>query len=227
MRLPISVSLNPRESGSAGWLVSPGSDELCLLELQGSLEPDPEDVAAGATVPGAHVGTLDLSVPVRPLRAVATLRRPQSRPTLRIGHHLLTGAQVKLDKPLAILRHTLPAASSANDDHGDPASEDGLEEALRAPSDRPTKRLKETIEEDNARASSSSPNTFRHAQLNRTPRPQALTAAGLLGENITASSSPLPRAPPTPVSVADLRGARHEIIGLVRTKLIFSKRPVR
>jgi len=144
---------------------------------------------------------------------------------LRIGHHLLTGAIVKLDKPLAILRHMLPPKSAADALDSDA---DGFEAALAEP--RPAKRLRETLEVDAPPiASSSSPGTFKHALLHQTPRPAAVAAltAGTTADGSLApvSSSPLPRPPATPVSVQDLRRARHEIIGLVRTKLVFSKRP--
>ncbi|CCA68902.1 hypothetical protein PIIN_02762 [Serendipita indica DSM 11827] len=64
-------------------VASIGFNELVLLELQGSIEIEGD--YAGETI-----GMLDMSI--------------ESKPTLRIGHHLLEGKLTGLPKPLAVLK---------------------------------------------------------------------------------------------------------------------------
>ncbi|CAG7855143.1 SubName: Full=Uncharacterized protein {ECO:0000313/EMBL:CCA68902.1} [Serendipita indica DSM 11827] len=69
-------------------VASIGFNELVLLELQGSIEIEGD--YAGETI-----GMLDMSI-----EACLT----SSKPTLRIGHHLLEGKLTGLPKPLAVLK---------------------------------------------------------------------------------------------------------------------------
>ncbi|TFK49386.1 hypothetical protein OE88DRAFT_422511 [Heliocybe sulcata] len=101
MIIPITL---PRPSSSSPSLpralAKLGSSEVVLIELQGSLE-----------VEGDRAG-----------QAVGTLTFPEdnnAKPTLLIGHHLLEGKLVTLQKPLAVLRRAAPTINSAshNDEH--------------------------------------------------------------------------------------------------------------
>ncbi|KZT01384.1 uncharacterized protein LAESUDRAFT_686700 [Laetiporus sulphureus 93-53] len=99
MIIPINISA-PSSSSSSSQIFPPqlaqfGSDELVLIELQGSLE-----------VKGDREG-----------QVVGKLRIDDAtqKPTLLIGYHLLEGRLVNLPKPLAVLhRRSLP--SDAHDD---------------------------------------------------------------------------------------------------------------
>ncbi|KIJ51482.1 hypothetical protein M422DRAFT_44013 [Sphaerobolus stellatus SS14] len=64
-----------------------GSDEIVLIELQGSLEV-PQD---GTKKDGGNIGVF---------------RVVNDKPTLTIGYHLLEGKLVSLSKPLAVLYKT-------------------------------------------------------------------------------------------------------------------------
>ncbi|KAG8869782.1 hypothetical protein FRC20_000853 [Serendipita sp. 405] len=66
-------------------LASIGSNELVLLEFQGSIETEGDYT-------GEIIGNLDMTI--------------ESKPTLRIGHHLLEGKIASLPKPLAVMRRT-------------------------------------------------------------------------------------------------------------------------
>ncbi|THH32253.1 hypothetical protein EUX98_g1954 [Antrodiella citrinella] len=83
----IPVNLTSSSSSSGGSLppqLAPfGSDELILIEMQGTLETDSKRA-------GMMVGTLDIDDRTK-------------KSTLRIGHHLLEGKLVNLPKPLAVL----------------------------------------------------------------------------------------------------------------------------
>ncbi|TFK49393.1 hypothetical protein OE88DRAFT_1683280 [Heliocybe sulcata] len=103
MIIPITL---PRSSSSAPSLppalAKLGSSEVVLLELQGSLE-----------VEGDRAG-----------QAVGTLTFPEdnnAKPTLLIGHHLLEGKLVTLQKPLAVLHRAVLRTNptSHNDEHGE------------------------------------------------------------------------------------------------------------
>jgi len=64
-------------------LATIGFNEVVILELQGSLETEGD-------YSGETIAQLDMSIP--------------TKPTLRIGHHLLEGKIASLPKPLAVLR---------------------------------------------------------------------------------------------------------------------------
>ncbi|KAG8920471.1 hypothetical protein FRC03_010493 [Tulasnella sp. 419] len=68
-------------------LANLGSNEVVLIELQGSLELEGDRT-------GEIVGDLSLEIP--------------ARPTLSIGHHLLEGKVTNLPKPLAVLSRNSP-----------------------------------------------------------------------------------------------------------------------
>ncbi|TCD63337.1 hypothetical protein EIP91_005656 [Steccherinum ochraceum] len=106
----IPINLLNRNSSSHGPLppqlvqLQFGSDELVLIEMQGTLEAD-EDKA------GQMVGKL-------------TIDDKTKKSTLLIGHHLLEGKLVNLPKPYAVL-HRPPRSPSEN------ADEDGMTESCR------------------------------------------------------------------------------------------------
>ncbi|KAK7690444.1 hypothetical protein QCA50_005542 [Cerrena zonata] len=98
----IPINLHPERSSSTSStctfppaLAQFGSDELILVELQGSLEVEGDNI-------GATVGKLSVDPSTK-------------KPTLLIGHHLLEGKLVNLPKPLAVL-HNSPLQNTANDE---------------------------------------------------------------------------------------------------------------
>ncbi|TBU51931.1 Ctf8-domain-containing protein [Dichomitus squalens] len=100
MLIPINIDLpgpsTPRRPNLPPQLIQFGTDELILIELQGSLE-----------VEGNRDGQL-----VGKLRVDAV-----TKPTLVIGHHLLEGKMVSLNKPLAVLhRHDARASHDGADE---------------------------------------------------------------------------------------------------------------
>lgn len=153
----------------------------------------------------------------------------QSKPTLLISHHLLTGAIVNLPQPIAILRHSFVQSQASYFDVEplQPPSSDGLapfEEGLEK------KRLKLEVPKLPLDPASSSPDTFReHADKDMNALLLARTDNPLLSSEtgpILPTSSPMPTPhPKTPLSVNELKQAKHEMIGLIRRKIIFSKRP--
>ena len=74
--------------------VKDGIEEWCLVELQGELETRDE-----APCDGMHIGDLHFDT--------------KGTPNLIIGHHLLTGKFVSLEKPFAVLNRY---KSRSNDD---------------------------------------------------------------------------------------------------------------
>lgn len=202
MRLPITTALS--QSTANGPFVMVDGQPM-LIELQGEIKtsaPASEEELAGQTF-----GKLDMSNPVCSLHYATgiSLTMQQNKPTLKIAHHFLTGSIVKLQTPLAVLRHEFSAFSTREDPPSDEET-------------RPAKRRKSLA--------TSSPDTFSK-YANRTPSRPLGRPTTLLPTSETSaplSSSPL-RVPTTPISVRDLQNGRHEIIGLIWNKILFNKRP--
>ncbi|KAG6334639.1 hypothetical protein ID866_4450 [Astraeus odoratus] len=76
-----------------------GHDELCLIELQGTLDVEGTEAA---NKDGQLIGKLNTS--------------DMNKPTLTIGHHLLEGKVANLPKPLGVL-HKRDSSPPAGDDH--------------------------------------------------------------------------------------------------------------
>ncbi|XP_065672877.1 chromosome transmission fidelity protein 8 homolog isoform X2 [Hydra vulgaris] len=70
--------------------------EWHLIELQGALESFEQDIA------GLHIGDLHFD--------------EKGNPFLIVGHHVLTGKVVSLDKPFAVLKKNEPQLSNVKTD---------------------------------------------------------------------------------------------------------------
>ncbi|KAH8100989.1 Ctf8-domain-containing protein [Cristinia sonorae] len=99
MIIPININASSSSTGPLPpQLAQFGTDELVLIEMQGTLEVE-------GSKAGQAVGKL-------------TVDEKTKKPTLRIGHHLLEGKLVNLPKPLAVL-HRPPRPLSNDDDETD------------------------------------------------------------------------------------------------------------
>ncbi|KAH6913128.1 hypothetical protein BKA70DRAFT_1261955 [Coprinopsis sp. MPI-PUGE-AT-0042] len=96
MIIPITLASSSQQPLPAG-LARLSSTEVVLIELQGALEVEAK-VASERN--GKFVGTLSVDEKL-------------SKPTLRIGHHLLEGKVQNINKPLAVL-HRLPVPSNSS-----------------------------------------------------------------------------------------------------------------
>ncbi|KAI0090997.1 Ctf8-domain-containing protein [Irpex rosettiformis] len=83
MIIPINIATSSAGPTLPPQLAKFGTDELVLIELQGSLDVEGE-------ISGQLVGKLDLETDPK-------------KPTLLIGHHLLEGKLQNLAKPLAVM----------------------------------------------------------------------------------------------------------------------------
>jgi hypothetical protein len=224
------------------------------LELQGDVGDDSEAAtSAGARVgkldlsiavrvnslgPAQSAGKADFEI----------LTDAQSRPTLLIGHHRLVGKVVNLNTPIAILRHTLPPkiATPGSALLPPPPSSSPLK---RARSSSPPAEA--DLAEDDA-ADDESPAKRIHVSKGQesqpdiqaqTPQPARIHSLNKQSNNAnngaTSASSPL-LAPPgpsssatsartlppqTPINVTELKQGKHEIVGILKKKIVFSKRP--
>jgi len=101
MRVPITLNLSTEtyddDPSRRSMALDPTSDQPILVELQGSIQVEG---SSSSSIAGTVVGTLDFKDPMKP--------------TLKISHHLLKGSRVKLDKPLAVIRHTYPNDSESH-----------------------------------------------------------------------------------------------------------------
>ncbi|KAG8908369.1 hypothetical protein FRB99_007297 [Tulasnella sp. 403] len=93
MIIPVKFPKDPDAVPLPPTLARLGSDEIVLIELQGSLDIDGEQNDVEEIV-----GTLGLDSP--------------DRPTLTIGHHLLEGKIATLQKPFAVLSRNAPPPSA-------------------------------------------------------------------------------------------------------------------
>ncbi|GJE94578.1 Ctf8-domain-containing protein [Phanerochaete sordida] len=84
MIIPINVNIaGPSTRSLPPTFAQYGTDEVVLVELQGALEVE-------GSSEGQFVGKL-------------TVDSDSKKPTLRIGHHLLEGKLVNLNKPFAVM----------------------------------------------------------------------------------------------------------------------------
>lgn len=186
-----------------------------MIELQGSLETE----ANAPLQDGQSLGRLDLSNPVQLICFSEILIQSQelmycmctqSKPTLRISHALLTGSIVTLQKPLAVLRHTLQPSLASQSDADSDSDSDSAE--------APAKRVKfnNNTTTTTTDASSSPQDTFKKASArNFAPKtPLSKFQHKSEGHGAVDSSSPLAPSPATPASVSELRSGSHEIIGI-------------
>lgn len=130
MMIPVHVNLGGYPSRPLPpQLVQFGTDEVVLVELQGSLEVE-------GNLNGQYVGklTVDGEKVSSCLFAVASVwcRPPQKKSTLRIGHHLLEGKLVNLPKPLAVMHRPSNSLDPPEDDPMDYGDE-GPEHARQPP----------------------------------------------------------------------------------------------
>lgn len=117
MIIPVNIAMSSDGSTLPPQLAKFGTDELVLIELQGSLEVDGDSA-------GQLVGKLDLETdPVGHNTTVFILRNPhghvfvlQKKPTLLIGHHLLEGKLQNLGKPLAVMHKTSGRSSESGEE---------------------------------------------------------------------------------------------------------------
>lgn len=165
-----------------------------------------------------------------------------------IGHHRLVGKVVNLNTPIAILKHTLPPriATPGSALLPPPPSSSPLK---RARSSSPP--AEEALLEDDA-GDSESPAKKIHVSNGeegqpdntaQTPQPARINALNKHSNNaangVNSVSSPL-LAPPgpassatsartlppqTPINVTELKAGKHEIVGILKKKIVFSKRP--
>jgi len=107
MIIPINVGSSSAISGASlpPQLAQFGTDELVLIEMQGTLESDNDKA-------GQTVGKL-------------TIDEKTKKSTLLIGHHLLEGKLVNLPKPLAILHR--PPRPPLDEDEDEASAEDNIE----------------------------------------------------------------------------------------------------
>ncbi|EIW62344.1 uncharacterized protein TRAVEDRAFT_118314 [Trametes versicolor FP-101664 SS1] len=117
MLVPVNVNIpgpsSPAHRKLPPQLVQFGSDELVLIEMQGSLEVD---------------GNKDSQL-VGKLR----LDPATNKPTLLIGHHLLEGKLVNLAKPLAVLHRADAPADAPGESMAVEDSEQGSQQTSGAP----------------------------------------------------------------------------------------------
>ncbi|KAH7930158.1 hypothetical protein BV22DRAFT_1028663 [Leucogyrophana mollusca] len=95
MIVPISVSTKNDNPTLPPSLARLGNDELCLIELQGSLDVECNE---SCDRDGRLVGKLNVDNP--------------DKPTLLIGHHLLEGKIANLPKPLGVLQRNTGSQDS-------------------------------------------------------------------------------------------------------------------
>jgi len=95
MIINVNVAISTTGSALPPQLAQYGTDEVVLIELQGSLE-------VGGETAGQLVGKLDLD-------------SDPKKPTLLIGHHLLEGKLVNLAKPLAVMHKTSNVAEDSEE----------------------------------------------------------------------------------------------------------------
>ncbi|GAA95287.1 uncharacterized protein L969DRAFT_92454 [Mixia osmundae IAM 14324] len=197
MRLPLSISLDHQSDPKAPFTLQADTGEIFLIEMQGTLETEVDDELVNDPTlrDGQKIGTLDLSDP--------------ARPSLLIGHHRLVGSFANLERPLAILRHTIPPSDPDSDDGLDPQGERASKKRKTADGDfEPTAVV----------ATSSSPETFRKV-VDQTPlRDNKL-------RSIIQPSSSAQRTPATPFTVSELKRGKHEIVGMLYRRILFTKRP--
>lgn len=132
MLIPINIALST-SSPLPPQLAKLGNDELVLIELQGSLDVECTDnnerngQAVGKfKLEEGSVSTLSLQLFEWRLILVR-----QSKPTLVIGHHLLEGKIVSLNKPLGILQRCIPPSlPMASNSDLDDAMEFEVEDAV-------------------------------------------------------------------------------------------------
>jgi len=99
MIIPINLATERHSSSRTTFppqLAQFGSDEIVLIELQGTLEVDGDRA-------GQMVGKLVVDTATK-------------KPTLLIGHHLLEGKLVNLPKPLAVLHRTCSTTEGSEDE---------------------------------------------------------------------------------------------------------------
>ncbi|KAK9894438.1 hypothetical protein P389DRAFT_96588 [Cystobasidium minutum MCA 4210] len=261
MKLPLTVALDEDENNSAKVFNDPPSilrddktGELFIIELQGKLEveQDGDDELEEHAHAGQKVGKLDMSMP--------------TRPTLLIGHHRLIGQIVKLNTPLAILRHTLPPKlpTPSSSIPRPPPTSSPLQPRIQSasatamldgdiPSSSPLKkrdRSSSPAEGDDVADEESNPakrlqtgdgpSTTTNGDNLATPLPTRLAPtqtrnydvpnsspflAPPLSSALTNRTSNSILAPSTPLNVSELKAGKHEILGILKSKIIFSKRP--
>jgi chromosome transmission fidelity protein 8 len=117
MIVPINIrEPSPSAIKLPSHLAKLGSDEIVLLELQGSLQVESVSDSArdGQMVGKLHIDNSSVSPNSFP-RTVILSHARQSKPTLTIGHHLLEGKIVNLSKPLAVLLRSGHNTTDADD----------------------------------------------------------------------------------------------------------------
>lgn len=187
----------------------------------------------------------------------------------------MVGQIVKLNTPLAILKHTLPprtaspfntSASSAlrppptssplqvhQQNQSETASSPLKRDRSTTPLAEVVEQLADTTESAHKRQKpTTSEDKFEQADLLNsggaispaTPLPPRLTKTTALGDGETAKAIPAPESSPflaplppstalahrtplpkTPLNVSELKTGKHEIAGIIRSKILFSKRP--
>lgn len=105
MIIPVNISLSssPTVASFSPQLSQFGSEGLVLIELQGKLEVAGEndgEVIGTLNIDEATVGTFSIHF----FWKFTNLLYLQKKSTLLIGHHLLEGKLVNLQKPLAVLQ---------------------------------------------------------------------------------------------------------------------------